>query len=248
LKKHVPNIFTCLNLFSGCIALVMVFRDRLDVAAYLVYIAVLFDFMDGMAARLLNVHSAMGKELDSLADVITFGLVPGTVLFSLLGKSDLSLMYVSDNFRPIFLFFPFIVTVFSAIRLAKFNIDTRQTESFIGLPTPANTLLIASLPLILQHDTFHLASLILNPYFLVIATIVLSYLLVAELPLFALKFKTFEWKKNKYQYILLASAVILILVFYYVAIPLIVLLYLFLSLIRNLSNINRKPITPKTVN
>ena len=219
----------------------MIFKGRSDIAAYLVFTAALFDFLDGMFARILNVHSAIGKELDSLADVITFGLVPGAIMFTLLQMSDLSLMYISGDFKRIFQFFPFVITVFSALRLAKFNVDTRQSESFIGLPTPPNTLFIVSLPLILLlEEKYHLRSLILNPYFIVITSVILSYLLVAEIPMFSLKFKSFSWKENRYQYILLGSSIFLICIFLYVAIPIIILLYIFLSLVRNLSGTNRK--------
>ena len=241
MKKNIPNIFTCLNLFSGCIAVVMIFRDQLEVAsnrlvmaAYLVIVAVVFDYLDGFMARKLNVHSPIGKDLDSLADVITFGLVPGAIMYRLLQLSDPSLIYANGNFLRIFQFFPFIITVFSALRLAKFNVDKRQSESFIGLPTPANTLIIIAFPLILQHDHFHLTGLILNPYFNVISCVVLSYLLIAEIPLFALKFKTFAWKKNRYQYVLLGSSLFLFLIFKFVSIPLIILLYIFLSIISNI--------------
>jgi CDP-diacylglycerol--serine O-phosphatidyltransferase len=240
LKKHIPNLFTCLNLFSGCIAVVMISRNHLDKAAYLVFIAAVFDFMDGFAARILKAPSAIGKDLDSLADVVTFGLVPGAILFRLFHLSDQSTLFISESFLRYFQFFPFIVTIFSALRLAKFNNDTRQSESFIGLPVPANTLLVVSLPLILLHDNFHLTPLILNPYFIVILCVVLSYLMVAELPLFALKFKSFAWKKNEYQYIFLIISIALFAVFFYVALPLIIFLYLFLSLVRNISENYRK--------
>ena len=240
MKKHIPNLFTCLNLLFGCVAMVMIFRNLLDIAAYLVIAAAVFDFLDGLTARILNVYSPFGKELDSLADVITFGLVPGTILFRLLQLSDPSLIYANENFLRVFQFFPFIVTIFSALRLAKFNVDKRQSESFIGLPTPANTLVIISFPLILQHDHFHLSGLVLNPYFIVITSVVLSYLLIAEIPLFALKFKSFSWKKNVFQYTLIASSVILFLIFYYVASPLIVFLYLFLSMINNINRALKK--------
>ncbi len=243
MKKHIPNFFTCLNLLCGCIAVVMVSRNdlnHLEWAAYLVFLAAVFDFFDGFVARVLKVHSDMGLQLDSLADMVTFGLVPGAIMFRLLQLSDPSLIYANENFLKFFQFFPFIITIFSALRLAKFNIDERQTESFIGLPTPANTLLIVALPLILQHDTFHLSGLIRNPYFIVILSVVLSYLLVAEIPLFSLKFKNFTWKQNRYQYILLSSSVILFLIFFYVAIPVIVLLYIFLSVIRNVTTLKRK--------
>ena len=248
MKQHVPNIFTCLNLLFGCMAVVMIFRDqsvlntdRLVTASYLVLAAVIFDFLDGFTARILHVHSPIGKDLDSLADVITFGLVPGAIMFRLFQMSDPSLIYADESFLRVFQFFPFIVTVFSALRLAKFNVDKRQSESFIGLPTPANTMVIIAFPLILQNDHFHLTGLILNPYFIVITCVVLSYLLIAEIPLFALKFKSFAWKKNSFQYILLASSIVLFLIFRYVSIPLIIFLYIFLSIVNNIRISLKKP-------
>ena len=233
MKKHIPNFFTSLNLFFGCIAVTLIFRDQLVVATYLVFIALIFDFLDGFTARMFNSYSPIGKEMDSLADVITFGLVPGAILYKLLQMSDPSSLFANESFLRFFQFFPFIVTLFSAIRLAKFNVDKRQSESFIGLPTPANALLVVSLPLILKYDHFHLASLILHPYFLTIACVVLSYLLVAEIPLFALKFKSFSWKKNAIQYTFLVLSAILLFIFQYVAIPLMIFLYVFLSLVNN---------------
>lgn len=232
MKKHIPNFLTCLNLFCGCIAVVMIFHDHLVWAAYLIFIAAFFDLLDGMAARIFNAHSPIGKDLDSLADVISFGFVPGAIMYRLLQMSDPSVLYVSENFHRAFQFFPFIITVFSALRLAKFNNDTRQSVSFIGVPTPANTLFVVSLPLILQHDAFHLSGLILNPYFIVIASVVLSYLMVSEIPLFSLKFKSMDFKNNLYQYIFLAISLILLILFIYAAIPLIIFLYILLSFIK----------------
>jgi CDP-diacylglycerol--serine O-phosphatidyltransferase len=251
MKKYIPNIFTCMNLFCGCIAVIMIFRYHpnndpdndlhfLERAAYLVFLAAFFDFLDGLFARILKVHSDMGLQLDSLADMVTFGFVPGAIMYQLLKMSDPSLIYANENFLRIFQFFPFIITIFSALRLAKFNIDERQTDSFIGLPTPANTLLIVALPLILQHDTFHLTGLIRNPYFIVILSVLMSYLLVAEIPLFSLKFKNFGWKQNRYQYVLLTSAIILLSVFFFVAIPLIIFFYVFLSILKNIETAKRK--------
>ena len=201
-------------------------------AAYVVIIAALFDLFDGMAARILNVSSPVGKELDSLADVVSFGFVPGAILFKLL---QINLTAISDNemiTRGI-QFLPFTVTLFSAVRLAKFNLDMRQSEYFIGLPTPANTLLIISLPLILDDDKFGLRFIILNPYFLLALSGVMSFLLVAELPLLALKFKNFTWKDNSYQFILILASVILLLILKFASLPLIIFLYVLLSLIKN---------------
>ena len=179
LKKHVPNFITLLNLLCGCIAILFAVYDRLEIAALLVMLGIFFDFFDGLAARVLKVQSDLGLQLDSLADMVTSGVVPGIVMFQLLtrvfGKpfyessdtwnsgelvTTLDISYVS--------LLGFCVTLASAYRLAKFNIDTRQTTSFIGLPTPANTILILSLPLILMYQNeVWVSAIILSPYFLI---------------------------------------------------------------------------------
>lgn len=225
MKNHLPNAVTCLNLFAGCLALCNIFAGQLETAAYLVGLAAAFDFADGLLARALHASSPIGKDLDSLADVVSFGVVPGALLFHLLGQAAVSL--------PAWLpYAGFIVTIFSALRLAKFNNDTRQTDSFIGLPTPACTLVVAALPLILAHDTFSLTSLILNPWVLLALTLLLSGLLVAEIPLFALKFKSLTWADNSLRFVFLILAVALLLLLGVAAIPLVVLLYVMLSVVR----------------
>jgi len=203
----------------------------LEWAAYLVFAAAFFDLLDGMVARMLNVASPIGKELDSLADVISFGFVPGAILFKMM---QLNIDSVSSNeiICTFVQFLPFVVTIFSALRLAKFNIDTRQTDSFIGLPTPANTLLIVSFPLILGNDRFNLAGILLNPWFILGVTGLQSILLVSELPLIALKFKNLSWKNNSYQYVLVIASAILLVVLQFAAIPVMIILYVFLSLLK----------------
>jgi CDP-diacylglycerol--serine O-phosphatidyltransferase len=225
MKNHLPNAITCLNLFAGCLALCNVFAGRLELAAYLVGLAAVFDFADGLVARALHASSPIGKDLDSLADMVSFGVVPGAMLYYLLGQGANSL----PNWLP---YAGFIVTVFSALRLAKFNNDTRQTTSFIGLPTPACTLVVASLPLILTYDTYHLTPFILNPWVLLGLTVLLSGLLVAELPLFALKFKNLRWQDNSVRFVFLLLSVGLLLVLQAAAVPIIILLYVLLSLWR----------------
>jgi CDP-diacylglycerol--serine O-phosphatidyltransferase len=221
-----------MNLLCGCIALVMVFRNHLDWTAYLIFLAALFDVADGLAARILNASSPIGKELDSLADMISFGLVPGAILFKLL-QINIGTVSGNESLVRALQFVPFIVTVFSALRLARFNIDTRQSDSFIGLPTPANTLLLISFPLILSGDEYGLKNILLNPYFIFGITALQSFLLVSELPLFALKFKNLSMKDNSYQFILIIVSAILVLMFRYAALPLIIFLYVLLSLIKN---------------
>lgn len=233
MKKHIPNAITCLNLFSGCLALYFAFHNQLVYTAYLVGIAAVLDFLDGMVARVLGAYSEIGKQLDSLADMVSFGVVPGAVMFMLLQRADDTFLGLP---MEIFSFFGFLITIFSGLRLAKFNIDTRQTTSFIGLPTPANTIFVASLPLILEHgDLMHYA-IILEPWVLVVLTLLLSYLLVAELPLFALKFQNLSWKDNSVRFIFLILSVILVALLNFAAIPLIVVLYILLSIIKKTSH------------
>jgi CDP-diacylglycerol--serine O-phosphatidyltransferase len=218
-KKHIPNAITCANLFSGCIGIVYAFNGQLETAAYFVLLSGIFDFFDGLAARLLNVKSDIGKELDSLADMVSFGFLPGVVMFQLLKQSD----YTSE-YLP---YLGFIITVFSALRLAKFNIDTRQTENFIGLNTPMNTLFIVSLPFIQQDYPALIGSTILLLAFIV----VLSGLLVSEIRIFSLKFSSTSWKLNKLKYIFLILSALLIPFLKFAAVPFILVLYIVLSII-----------------
>lgn len=233
MKKHIPNAVTCLNLFSGCLALYFAFQDQLVYTAYLVGIAAVFDFLDGMLARVMKAYSEIGKQLDSLADMVSFGVVPGTVMFMLLQRADASLLGIPPTVFP---FVGFLITIFSALRLAKFNIDTRQTTSFIGLPTPACTIFVASLPLILEYGDLLHYEIILNPMVLLVLTLLLSFLLVAELPLFALKFTNLRWQDNSVRFIFLGLSVILVALLKFAAIPLIIVLYILLSIIKKTSH------------
>jgi len=242
IKKHIPNALTCGNLLCGCLAIVFAFEGNLVISAYLVGVAAVLDFFDGFVARLLNVGGELGKQLDSLADMVTFGVVPAVVMYHLLalafwGNQTQPRGLLTDWY-PFLAYVPFLIAIFSALRLAKFNIDTRQTTSFIGVPTPANAILICSLPLILAfHRGF--TEWILNPYFLICLTLLMSYLLVAELPLFALKFKTFKWADNKIRFVFLIVSAVLLILFQVVAIPCIIFLYIVLSIINNVLNKNQ---------
>ena len=241
MKRHLPNAVTCLNLLFGCLALTNIFAGQLEAGAWFVAAAAAADFADGLLARALRVSSAIGKDLDSLADMVSFGVVPGAILFSLLSQclplpyplkgsaAELAPFGISEAWGPIVPFFAFLVTIFSALRLAKFNNDTRQTTSFIGLPTPACTLVVAALPLILTYDQFGLKDFILNPWVLLALTGLLSGLLVAELPLFALKFKNLRWADNRRRFLFLLLAAGLLLGLRAAAVPLVVLLYVLLS-------------------
>jgi CDP-diacylglycerol--serine O-phosphatidyltransferase len=202
----------------------------------LIFVSTIADFFDGFVARLLKVQSDMGKELDSLADMVSFGFVPGTIIYVAFCKSYELNGFVDvvnqQNYIPLF---GFLITVFSGIRLAKFNIDTRQSTSFIGLPTPANTLLFLTIPLIwlnpsLNGDLWY-ETIVTNEIFLISVTLIFSYLLVAELPLIALKFKGFGFQNNVYRYLILAIGITAILLFNFLAIPVILVLYILLSII-----------------
>jgi len=219
IKKHIPNAITCANLFSGCIGIVYAFNGALETAAYFVLLSGIFDFFDGFAARLLNVKSNIGKDLDSLADMVSFGFLPGVVMYQLLSHSDYASPYLP--------YLAFIVTVFSALRLAKFNNDTRQTEDFIGLNTPMNTLFIVSLPFI-QKDY---PEVINSTLLLIGLTALLSWLLVSEIRIFSLKFSSTSWAQNKIKYIFLIISALLLPFLKFTAVPVILVLYIGLSIL-----------------
>jgi CDP-diacylglycerol--serine O-phosphatidyltransferase len=236
LKKHIPNFITTLNLFSGCTGIIIALQYRIDYAAYFIAIAALFDFMDGMAARLLHVKSEIGKELDSLADVVSFGVLPGIILYQLMANSTNTPATGLISYLSIFSLVALIIPVLSAVRLAKFNLDTRQTISFIGLPVPANALFLGSLPLIKMQAEFSdslswLTVITDNYYVLAFIAIGMSLLLVSEIPLISLKFRNLKFADNKPQFILVAFAVIAFAVVTFTAIPLIILAYILLSLV-----------------
>lgn len=224
MKKHIPNSVTCLNLFSGCLGIVFAFQGNLIWAAYAILLSALFDFLDGMLARLLKAYSDIGKELDSLADMVSFGVLPSVIVYQLFLRAP------QESGIPIWLnYTAFLIAVFSALRLAKFNIDTRQAENFIGLPTPANAMLIASFPFILESSNTFFTDYLLNPWFLAIFSLIMSLLLVAEVPLISLKFRSLKFSENILRYILIFSSVILLLIFKFAAVPIIIILYFLIS-------------------
>jgi CDP-diacylglycerol--serine O-phosphatidyltransferase len=242
IKRHLPNFITSLNLASGCIALVFVFKGEVALFSVFVAASLVFDFLDGFVARAFKAWSPMGKELDSLADMVTFGLVPGAIMYHLFIKSVPLVLYLEADWAKIAGFFPFIITVFSALRLAKFNIDTRQSDSFLGMPTPAITIFVVGFALIIQFDRFHVTPVLLNSYVISGITMVLCYLLACEIPLFALKFKSLSWSANKVQYSLIGIGIIMIAWLQLVAIPLLIIIYLILSLLNNYFHINTDPL------
>jgi len=249
IKKQIPNLFTLLNLLAGLIAILMVASDKLVEAAFFVFLGIFFDFFDGFFARKLKVEGEFGKQLDSLADMVTSGVVPGLVMFQLIlyAVKQEWFMQLScevgnwqDYSETYYYYLPFIgliIPLAAAYRLAKFNIDERQTSSFIGLPTPAFSIFVLSLPLILFYsDKQFFVDIIQNKYVLIVITLVGSYLLNAEIPLFSLKFKNYTWAENKIKYVFIILTIGLLITLKAVAIPLVIILYILMSLLENISN------------
>lgn len=226
IKNYIPNTITCLNLVSGCVASVMALEGNLMYAVVWIMLAAVFDFFDGFAARLLKAFSPIGKELDSLADVVSFGVAPGMILFVLLSWLAPTLSFGGLNeYIP---YWAFVIPAFSGLRLAKFNIDERQTTSFIGLPVPAHALFWSSLgysvqPLLPQGGVALLVGLM-------VLALITSLLLVSEVPMFSLKIKSLAWKGNELRYILVACAVIFVSIWGFLGIAGTILLYVLLSI------------------
>ena len=240
MKRHIPNLLTLSNLLCGCIAVVFAMLNEMELTAFFVVLGIFFDFFDGFAARLLKVQSDLGLQLDSLADMVTSGVVPGIIMFQLMRLSlgnNIEDFTLNSESIPILPFLGFLITVGSGYRLANFNVDENQTDSFIGLPTPANTLLILSLPMILlYHQSDVLNGIILNPWFLVGVTLLSTYILNAKLPLFALKFKSWAFQDNALRYIFIIVAIVLLFTLKFLAIPIIISFYILSSLINNITS------------
>ncbi len=264
IKHHIPNLFTLGNVLCGCFAIVFALQQTPHLAAFMIGIAAVLDFLDGFAARLLHVQSELGKQLDSLADMVTFGIAPAMIAFVLVRYGHPIIgIHNQATFDTIATntwlhYIPFLIAAFSALRLAKFNIDTRQSDAFIGLPTPANALFWASIPLILAYPShyeplnafddsllFHLELFFIqwlgHPYVLIVASVLFSLLMVANIPLFSLKFKNFTYRDNKVRFLFLGIALItiiagLLIKIYFISIPIIILLYLIISIVDNLIN------------
>lgn len=249
MKKHIPNLFTMLNLFSGMIAVVMAATDELAAAAFFVFLGVFFDFFDGFFARKFDVQGELGKQLDSLADVVTSGVVPGIVMFQLMlnatkGQWFMELSCEVGTWRDYqdtyYYFIPFsglLISLAAAYRLANFNIDERQTNSFIGLPTPAFSIFVVSLPLVMFYgDNSMVNGLLQNIYVLIAITLLGCYMMNAEIPLFSLKFKNYGWRGNEVKYLFLVITILLLGSLKLVAVPLTILLYVLLSVVDNTVN------------
>ena len=246
MKKHIPNLFTLLNLLSGMVAVIMAASDRMVFAAGFVFLGIFFDFFDGFFARKFNVQGEFGKQLDSLADMVTSGVVPGIVMFQMILFASKQIWFTelscetgnwSSFHETMYYYLPFIgflIPLASAYRLANFNIDERQSDSFIGMPTPAFSIFVLSLPLILVYaEGSFLANWIQNPYVLIGITLIGSYLLNAEIALFSLKFKNYGFKGNEVKYVFIFLSALMLFTFQIVAIPLIIVLYILMSLFEN---------------
>lgn len=238
--KQIPNLITSLNLLCGSVAILFAAAGDTITAAFFIFFGIFFDFFDGLAARLLKAQSDVGLEFDSIADVITSGVAPAIVMVQMLseaflgGPYDLLAIFGSEGWNSYWTqWMPLtglLIAVGAGYRLAKFNVDTRQTSQFIGLPTPANTLLVLSLPLMLYYQESELlARIILNPWFLVGMTLLCCWLMNCEIRLFALKFSTWDFGSNKQRYIFLMAALILLLTLKFAGIPALLLLYILMS-------------------
>ena len=231
LKRLIPNLFTMLNLFCGCVAVVMVSRTDFYGAFYLVCLGIFFDFFDGFFARKFGVSGPLGVQLDSLADMVTSGVVPGYLMYTLLQG-----FIVDLSFWGFYPYLGFVITLGACYRLAKFNIDVRQSDSFIGLPTPANCLFIMSIPFLLDNDPFGYMLTDNVKIGLVIVSFISAYVMNAEIPLFSLKINDFSLAKYKLQIFFLIVSVLMLVFLQILAVPLIILLYVLLSVFNNILN------------
>lgn len=263
-KKHIPDSITCCNLLSGCLGITFAIEGNLHAASYMIAMAVLFDFMDGLVARLLKTGTVIGKDLDSLADMVSFGVLPGVLMLQLMTHA-IKEQPIADAYSWC-IYSAFLIPLFSALRLAKFNNDARQSDTFIGLPTPANAIMIGSLSFIIpseiifsRADANLVQPVIISPfslntynstfstpvlsniYVLIAITVVMSFLLVAELPMIALKFRTFGWRDNKFRYLLLITCAALIIIFKFAGIPLAIVWYIILSILKSITEKSSQP-------
>ncbi len=232
IKKNIPNALTSFNLLAGVIGITLETKGYHDAAVMCMLAALVFDFLDGFVARLLKVSSEIGKQLDSLADMVTFGVLPAIMMFNYMSSTTCAPGNCEEIGTSLFPYLGFIIAVYSAIRLAKFNIDTDQTDSFKGLPTPANAALIAFLPdlgqknLLIQHVMF-------NPQFLIILTFFLCWIMISDIRMIALKFKNFGFKGNEFRYLLIITALVELVALQTAAIPVIIITYMVLSIVQN---------------
>jgi len=239
IKKHIPNFITLMNLLSGILSIYLGMKGEIQLSAAMIFVAAIFDFFDGFLARVLKAKSEIGVQLDSLADMVSFGVAPAFVLFHTFLMPEVGMSH--ENYLP---FVAFLVPLFSALRLAKFNIDENQSSSFIGMPTPAVALLLASFPIMilvcLAENKGLYYDIVTNPYVLAGIAVVSSLLMVSPLPMFALKFTSVSWAENQTRYIFIVLSVFLILLLKLAAIPLIILMYVLLSVVMVLTKSKTK--------
>ena len=227
MKKYIPNAITLLNLFCGCCALISIFNQQYFATFIFLALGGLADYADGMVARLLKVNSPLGKELDSMADMVSFGVVPGAILYVLL-----SLSFPEYKGSIVYPALPgFLVSMFSGLRLARFNLDTRQSEDFIGLNTPSSTMFVVGLMLIYHNNSLGMGDWVIHPALLYSSILILSFLLVAELPMFGFKFKGLQWSGNEIRWSFILLSFILVFLLKEASFAIIILLYILLALI-----------------
>ena len=236
IKQNIPNFITILNLTAGCLSIISVFNNNIFEASLFIFAAAILDFLDGTFARILKAISPFGKQLDSLADLVSFGVAPGMIVYQLLNRSNF--LIIPDNSAFQFsVFAAFLIPAFSAIRLAKFNLDVNQRDSFVGLPVPANAIFIASLPIIADLSLFDyvwINEIVFNTWFLIALCVISSYLLISKIPMFALKFKNLKWSGNQLRFVFLIICVVLLVIFQFLAIPMIIILYILFSVFGSL--------------
>ncbi|MFN0202137.1 MAG: CDP-diacylglycerol--serine O-phosphatidyltransferase [Bacteroidia bacterium] len=231
---NLPNLLTSINLVCGVLAIINVVTSaNVQLVAILIFTSLVCDFLDGFVARALKINSLIGKELDSLADVVTFGVFPAVLMCKLIGEStSASFAWNFESYLP---YVGLIIAAFSALRLAKFNLDERQSDCFYGLATPANTIFVLSFWLVKSyHPTSALATFLQNTYLLIGLTLILSYLLISEVKLIAFKFKDFSWEKNKYRFMIMAVSVVLIAILGVLGIPFAMIAYIGISVLQNI--------------
>ena len=228
--KHVPNTITCCNLLSGCVSIHFACHNHILWASAMIFVAAVFDFLDGLAARTLNAKSPIGGDLDSLSDIVSFGVAPSFLMAWLLSKTNVGWWIHDVNVFPLL---AFILAAFAAVRLAKFNIDTRQSSSFIGLPVPTVGLFIASMPFMLSRlgSGSALYSFVVNPYFLMALVVIFSWLMISEVPFFSFKMHNLRFGDNVLRYFVVIFAIVAVIILKIIALPFIFLFYILLSVI-----------------
>ncbi len=254
--KNLPNLLTLFNLFLGCMAIVYLFNDHMVIidagknmlidmgnvvlASYCIFLAAIIDFCDGFVARLLRAESALGKQLDTLADMVTFGLVPGIIMYQLIARSYYA-SYDAFDYPVLYYAVGFAITLFAALRLARFNIDENQQYEFKGLPVPSVALIIAALPVIILRDEWNMATILSNKWWLILIVILLCYLMVSNIAMPALKFSSFKLSDNKWQVIIILAAALICIAglvafnILFLIIPLIVISYILISITKNIA-------------